>query len=202
MTRNTHPHSGRASDRGSDRGTVSIWLVIFAFVTMALLVLVVDGGQELNDKSRAADIAEQAARAQLDDLNLGSLRAGRFVANNAAKANAAACDQLTIQLVQEYAANAQVTCGALQPTNVGGAATWSVTAKVVLPVQPALPAPWFPSSVTVTEAAYLACGTATQLEACLWHHPFQDCARRQRGHGAAPRVTCSSRSGRSSSSRR
>ena len=43
---------------------------------MALLVLVVDGGQAMNAKSRAADIAEQAARAAAGDVNVGSLRAG------------------------------------------------------------------------------------------------------------------------------
>ena len=43
----------------ADRGSISLWVVIFAFTTMALLVLVVDGGQTMNAKSRAADIAEQ-----------------------------------------------------------------------------------------------------------------------------------------------
>ena len=45
----------------SDRGSVSLWVVMFAFVTLALLILVVDGGQVIIAKSRAADIAEQAA---------------------------------------------------------------------------------------------------------------------------------------------
>jgi Flp pilus assembly protein TadG len=166
MIQNLHPHPHPHAH--GDRGSVSIWLVIFAFVTIVLLVLVVDGGQLMNDKSRTADIAEQAARAQLDDLNLGALRAGQFEANTpaGAGANAAVCDSLTTQLVQDYSANARVTCGALTPADFGGAATWSVTATVVLTVRPALPAPWFPTDVTVTETAYLACGSATQLEAC------------------------------------
>jgi len=61
----------------ADRGSVSLWLVIFAFTTIALLVLVVDGGQTMNAKSRAADIAEQAARAAADDVNVGQLRGRR-----------------------------------------------------------------------------------------------------------------------------
>ena len=40
-----------------DRGSVSLWVVIFSFATLALLVLVVDGGQTMNAKSRDADIA-------------------------------------------------------------------------------------------------------------------------------------------------
>src|SRR6185437_8108007 len=57
-----------AARHHTDRGSVSLWLVIFAFTTIALLVLVVDGGQTMNAKSRAADIAEQAARAAADDV--------------------------------------------------------------------------------------------------------------------------------------
>ena len=51
-------------------------MIIFTFTTLALLVLVVDGGQTMNAKSRAADIAEQAARAAADDVNVASLRSG------------------------------------------------------------------------------------------------------------------------------
>ncbi len=61
----------------TDRGSVSLWVVIFAFVTLYLLVLVVDGGQVIVAKSRAADIAEQAARAAADDINPVALRNGQ-----------------------------------------------------------------------------------------------------------------------------
>ena len=56
---------------------MSLWVVIFAFVTLALLILVVDGGQVIVAKSRAADIAEQAARAAADDINPAALRNGQ-----------------------------------------------------------------------------------------------------------------------------
>src|SRR5256885_650763 len=59
-----------------DRGSVSLWVVIFAFVTLALLILIVDGGQVIVAKSRAADIAQQAARAAADDINPAALRNG------------------------------------------------------------------------------------------------------------------------------
>ena len=52
-------------------------MVIFAFVTLALLILIVDGGQVIVAKSRAADIAEQAARAAADDINPAALRNGQ-----------------------------------------------------------------------------------------------------------------------------
>src|SRR6202011_4416446 len=59
------------------RGSVSMWVVMFAFVKLALLILVVDGGQVIIAKSRAADIAEQAARAAADDINPAALRNGQ-----------------------------------------------------------------------------------------------------------------------------
>ena len=62
-----------------DRGSVSLWVVIFAFVTLALLILVVDGGQVIVAKSRAADIAEQAARAAADDIDPAALRGGQVL---------------------------------------------------------------------------------------------------------------------------
>ena len=73
-----HPERVRASAplAGPDRGSISLWLVIFTFTTLALLILVVDGGQTMNAKSRAADIAEQAARAAADDVNVVGLRTG------------------------------------------------------------------------------------------------------------------------------
>ncbi len=67
---------------------MSLWVVIFAFVTMVLLTLVVDGGQVMIAKSRAADIAEQAARAAADDIAPAALRNGQVaIAGNACDHN-------------------------------------------------------------------------------------------------------------------
>ena len=65
---------------------MSLWVVIFAFVTLALLILIVDGGQVIVAKSRAADIAQQAARAAADDINPAALR------NDDVTIAAGACD--------------------------------------------------------------------------------------------------------------
>src|SRR5580693_6502206 len=100
-----HPERVRASAplARRDRGSISLWVVIFAFTTLALLVLVVDGGQTMNAKSRAADIAEQAARAAADDVNVGGLRAGQ----GTVALGGGACDLRTgpaAQLVADYVA--------------------------------------------------------------------------------------------------
>ena len=155
--------------RRADRGSISLWLVIFAFTTIALLVLVVDGGQTMNAKSRAADIAEQAARAAADDVNVGQLRGGTIGIGGDA------CDLQqgpAAQLVASYAAGVPGATATLikctpSVTDVGGNPSVTVTATVQLSVRPALPVPPFTTiSATAQETAYLACGSADQREAC------------------------------------
>ena len=159
---------GAGGGRG-DRGSVSLWVVIFTFTTLALLVLVVDGGQAMNAKSRAADIAEQAARAAAEDVNVGNLRGGTVTLGGGA------CDLRqgpAAQLVADYAtgvpgATATLTRCTPSTTTVGGTPSLSVTATVQLSVRPALPVPPFNTiSATAHETAYLACGSENQREAC------------------------------------
>lgn len=158
---------------GRDRGSISLWVVIFTFTTLALLILVVDGGQTMNAKSRAADIAEQAARAAADDINVAGLRTGTGtveLGGNACDLNPQAGP--AAQLVAEYArgvpgATATLTACTPSMTTVGGTPSLSVTATVQLSVRPALPVPPFNTiSATAHETAYLACGSADQREAC------------------------------------
>lgn len=156
----------------ADRGSVSLWVVIFTFVTFELLVLVVDGGQTMNAKSRAADIAEQAARAAADDLNVSDLRGGTVAL---AGGTGGACDLRAgpaAQLVADYAAGVPGATATLNGctsavTDVSGSPSLTVTATVRLSVRPALPVPPFNTiSVTAQETAYVACGSANQREAC------------------------------------
>jgi Flp pilus assembly protein TadG len=160
-----------------DRGSISLWVVIFAFTTLALLILVVDGGQTMNAKSRAADIAEQAARAAADDINVTNLREGTAAGGNTVELAGNACDLdpqtgPAAQLVANYAsgvpgATATLTACTPSMTTVDGIPSLSVTATVQLSVRPALPVPPFNTiSATAEETAYLACGSADQREAC------------------------------------
>lgn len=146
-------------------------MVIFTFTTFALLILVVDGGQAMNAKSRAADIAEQAARAAADDINVTNLRTKTGTVNLAP----GACDLKSgpaAQLVANYAsgvpgATATLTVCTPSTTIVGGTASLAVTATVQLSVRPTIPVPPFTTiNATAQETAYLACGSNTQREAC------------------------------------
>ena len=59
-----------------DRGTLSLFVVLFTPVVVLLAGLLVDGGIAINARERAADVAQQAARAGANDLNVAALRSG------------------------------------------------------------------------------------------------------------------------------
>lgn len=59
-----------------ERGSVAVFTVVFAVAVIFLTALIVDGGIAMNAKERAADIAEQAARAAAGNINIAGLRAG------------------------------------------------------------------------------------------------------------------------------
>jgi Flp pilus assembly protein TadG len=151
--------------RPADRGSVSLWLVIFTFVTLALLTLVVDGGQVIVAKSRAADIAEQAARAAADDINPAALRAGQV----SIEPDACAPGGPAYALITTYGKGVGVTVSKLNcQLGTDAAGDPDVTAQVQVQVHMAIPAPLFRAVVTVqaAETAYLACGTADARTAC------------------------------------
>ena len=59
-----------------DRGTLSLFVVLFTPVVVLLAGLLVNGGIAINARERAADVAQQAARAGANDLNVAALRSG------------------------------------------------------------------------------------------------------------------------------
>jgi Flp pilus assembly protein TadG len=147
-----------------DRGSLSLWVVIFAFVTLALLILIVDGGQVIVAKSRAADIAQQAARAAADDINPAALRNGQVTIA------AGACDTPgpASDLITTYQKGVGVTAsmlGCVIGTGLQGAP--DVTVRVQVSMKPFIPVnPFSTINVQASETAYLACGTADARVAC------------------------------------
>lgn len=83
---------------GGERGSVTVFTVVFAVAVIILLGLIVDGGIAMNAKERAADIAGQAARAAADDVNIATLRAGGAVSIN----SQTACHPTAAGLVSAY----------------------------------------------------------------------------------------------------
>jgi Flp pilus assembly protein TadG len=156
----------------SDRGSVSLWLIIFALAVVVLLGFVVDGGQYMNARERAADIAQQAARAAVDDLSTAALRQGVFTIP------AGACQQNgpAAALVSEYAGNeATIPAGGCviggltaagdceaqaNPPPAGGYLGPCVKVTVDITVSPAIPVGTFGAFTTgATEQATLDCGS-------------------------------------------
>lgn len=66
----------RHGARRGDAGSASIILVLLTPALLAVAGLVVDGGRAINARERAANQAEQAARAAADALDIDALRAG------------------------------------------------------------------------------------------------------------------------------
>src|SRR4051812_35349771 len=58
-----------------ERGSMSVFVVIFSVAVFLLAGLLVDGGAAINARLRAADIAEQGARAAADQIDVETLRA-------------------------------------------------------------------------------------------------------------------------------
>lgn len=59
----------------NERGSMSVFTVLFSVVVFLLAGLLVDGGAAINARLRAADVAEQAARAGADRIDVEYLRA-------------------------------------------------------------------------------------------------------------------------------
>jgi Putative Flp pilus-assembly TadE/G-like len=81
-----------------ERGSVTLFVVFFTVVALALASLLVDVGNAVNAQERAADLAEQAARAAANSISVAGLRNGTVVIDQAtACANAQRLIQAFVQ---------------------------------------------------------------------------------------------------------
>lgn len=65
----------RLRDPGErDRGTVTLYIVLFTPAVFVLAGLLLDGGRAIHARQRAADMAEQAARAGANQIDTATLR--------------------------------------------------------------------------------------------------------------------------------
>jgi Flp pilus assembly protein TadG len=150
----------------ADRGSVALWVVIFTFAVLVLLTFVVDGGQLMNSKERAADMAEQAARAAANDIDIATLRGG------AIQISPDACDAggPAASLVASYAKgtglqaeippsyHSQPGCHTGTVTTAAGQQHFA-TVTVDVATAPVIPLGIFGSyQVPATETAFLDCG--------------------------------------------
>ena len=118
MTANQQPSTARAPvlDDGSrrrDDGAITILVLLLTPMLLALAGLVWDGGLAITARQRAADLAEQAARAGADQLDLDAARADGTNLIDTTRAGTAACHYL---LIAAPAATCAATATAQQVT--------------------------------------------------------------------------------------
>jgi len=92
QTRPESPQPATPVRRRRDDGAITVMMPIVVVGLLAMVGLVVDGGTALSARGRAADVAQQAARAGADALDPNAVRRGRpdrLVLNPAAAAAAA-----------------------------------------------------------------------------------------------------------------
>jgi ketopantoate hydroxymethyltransferase len=99
---------------GAERGSVTLFVVLITLVAFALGSLLVDVGNAMNAQERAADLAEQAARAAANAINVADLRSGT-VAIDRARACADA-----LSLIQAYAAASRLDAAMTAPCTYPG----------------------------------------------------------------------------------
>lgn len=86
----------RPRHSATDRGAVSILVVLLTPAMFVCAGLVWDGGRAITARQHAADLAEQAARAGVNDLNLTALRDRGSDTIDMPRAIADACHYVTV----------------------------------------------------------------------------------------------------------
>jgi Flp pilus assembly protein TadG len=77
-------------DQDNERGSLTLFAVVLAFGLLAMAGLVIDGGTKLTAQRRANHLAEQAARAGAQSVDLATVRAGQPALHPASARAAAA----------------------------------------------------------------------------------------------------------------
>ncbi len=139
---------GPGSRTGGDRGSVTVLVVFFAIIALALAGLLVDIGHALNARERAADIAEQAARAGANDIDVAALRSG-IVAIDTTTACADA-----LNLVAAYGARG----GFAATGNCAPPSPQQITVTVYVTTRPLIAAALGSFTVHATATAEPVCG--------------------------------------------
>src|SRR6266516_1710915 len=106
--------AGGQAGPGAERGSVTVFAVFFTLVALALASLLVDVGNAVNAQERAADLAEQAARAAANAIDVADLRSGT-VAIDRIRACADA-----LNLIQAYTAASRLHAAMTAPCTYPG----------------------------------------------------------------------------------
>jgi Flp pilus assembly protein TadG len=157
---------GRARSAGAgqaERGSVTVFTVVFALAVIFLLALILDGGIAMNARQRAADIAGQAARAAADTIDLAILRStGHAVMAPGACVSAA---RLVSAYGQRLSTGADRVIAAAMVRCVAPPGAKVATVQVTVATSPLVPGVLGPFHETASASATTECGI-TQGGAC------------------------------------
>jgi Flp pilus assembly protein TadG len=155
-------HIGRSGDQGS----VAVFTVVFAVAVIFLLALIVDGGNAMNARERAADIAGQAARAAADDISPATLRSATLSGNALPIDWDSACGYAQ-QVVQKYGAGLAGTTVTMSacPGQKSSATQAAITVQIT--TRPLIGGGILGTfTETATGTATTECGNAVQQGGC------------------------------------
>ncbi|GAA1903389.1 pilus assembly protein TadG-related protein [Streptomyces sodiiphilus] len=129
----------------TDRGSGAIVVVFFALVVLGLAAFVVDGGLSIAQRERAADIAEQAARYAVQDLDEEALRAGV----TPVPVNIGNC----ANRVAEYAASVELTSASVSRSSCTPLAANRVLVDIEVTYRPVFSGMFYSRPLTVSGTA-------------------------------------------------
>ncbi|WP_331727370.1 pilus assembly protein TadG-related protein (plasmid) [Kitasatospora sp. NBC_00374] len=69
----------RARERGAERGSGALALILAAMLFLVMAGFVIDTGRAIHEREKAADVAEQAARFAANQISAADLRNGQVV---------------------------------------------------------------------------------------------------------------------------
>src|ERR1700733_4839097 len=154
-TQRGHPRSG-GQPADSERGSIAVFTVVFAIAVILLTALILDGGIAMNAKERAAEIAEQAARAAADNIDVKALRA-----TGVAAIGAGACP-LAGSLVASYAqrdsTGLDAVTSAAMDNCVAPIGAQTATVQITITTKPLIPGVLGTFTETAHASATAECG--------------------------------------------
>ncbi len=141
-----------------EHGSVAVFTVVFAVAVVFLTALIVDGGIAMNARERAADIAEQAARAAAGNIGIAGLRAG-----GVASIGPGACGlagRLVSAYSQQDSSGVDRVTGATMTSCVAAVGTETATVAVTITTRPLVGGILGSFTETARETATAECGIA------------------------------------------
>jgi Flp pilus assembly protein TadG len=160
-----NPASPTGSNR--DRGSVAVFTVVFAVAVIFLTALIVDGGNAMNARERAADIAGQAARAAANDISPATLRQGPPAGGAGFPIDWDTACGYAQQVVQQYGAGLTGTTVTMSGCPGQGSSPTQASVTVQVTTKPLIGGGILGTfTETATGTATSECGNAVQQGEC------------------------------------